>query len=517
MQFRPSRAAEPQPDNLVPAQGRIPGGEPVAVIDIGSNSVRLVVYERLARSPTPLFNEKMLAGLGAGVAETGRLAADAVGKTYAAIRRFAALTRQMQVIDLHVLATAATREATNGSAFIAEIEAICGVPVTVLSGADEARLAALGIVAGFANPDGVAGDLGGGSLELIEVRGKEVGAGDSLLLGGLRLQTASRGSLKTARELARAALESSPVTSRLSGRIFYAIGGTWRSLARLYMHDRGYPLHVMHDYRINADELADFLKLLSRGPLETVPGIHVVSKQRQGLLPFGAVVLSEILRAGKPNCVKISALGLREGLLYSKLSPQEQALDPLLSAARELSLLRSRSPEHGEELIAWSKQALVALGYKETAEEERLRAAACLLSDIGWRAHPDYRGMQSLNILSNAAFVGIDHAGRMYLSLAVYYRHSGLADDELGAGIRELAPVRYREGARALAACFRVAYLVSGAVEGVLPRTAVRRSGDALELVLPPELSDLAGPRLDSRMKQLAALRGLSPAIVAAV
>ena len=514
MQFRPSLAAEPRTDDGIPAQGRIPGAGPVAVIDIGSNSVRLVVYERLARSPTPLFNEKMLAGLGAGVAETGRLAGDAVQKTYAALRRYAALTRQMQVTDLHVLATAATREAANGAEFIAGIEAICGTPVTVLSGADEARMAALGVVAGFANPDGVAGDLGGGSLELIEVRGTEIGVGDSLLLGGLRLQTTSRGSLKVAREMARAALETSPVTGCLANRVFYAIGGTWRSLARLYMHDRGYPLHVMHDYRISAAELADFLKLFARGPLETVPGINVVSKQRQSLLPFGAVVLSEILRAGKPSCVKVSSLGLREGLLFSKLSPAEQAEDPLLSAARELSLLRSRSPGHGEELIAWSSAALSALGFKESPDEARLRAAACILSDIGWRAHPDYRGMQSLNILSNAAFVGIDHPGRMYLSLAVYYRHSGLTDDELGAGIRELAPVRYREAARALAACFRVAYVLSGAVEGVLPRTGVRRTGDRLELTLPRPLADLAGPRLESRMKQLAALRGLAPAIV---
>jgi exopolyphosphatase/guanosine-5'-triphosphate,3'-diphosphate pyrophosphatase len=488
----------------------------VAVIDIGSNSVRLVVYERLARSPTPLFNEKMLAGLGTGVAETGRLTEAAVAKTNGALRRFTALTRQMRVTDLHVLATAATREAENGADFIAGIEAICGAPVTVLSGAEEARMAALGIVAGFQDADGVAGDLGGGSLELIEVKGKEIGAGDSLLLGGLRLQTTSKGSLKAARELARAALDGSKVVKRLQGRTFYAIGGTWRSLARLHMHDRGYPLHVMHEYRIATEELEDFLKLLSRGPLDAVPGINVVSKQRQALLPFGAVVLGEVLRAGKPKCVKISALGLREGLLYSQLSDDQQAQDPLLCAASELSLLRSRSPAHGEELIPWSEQAMVALGIEESQEEMRLRAAACMLADIGWRAHPDYRGEQSLNILSHAAFVGIDHPGRTYLSLAVYYRHAGLSDDELGAGIRELAPLRYRERARALAASLRVAYLVSGAVEGVLPRVLLQRSGNVLALVLPPDLGDLAGPRLESRMKQLAGLGGMTPALVVA-
>lgn len=508
MLFRHSTA------EALPAQGRIAGEAPVAVIDIGSNSVRLVVYERLARSPTPLFNEKMLAGLGAGVADSGRLAPDAVSKTLGALRRFTALTRQMGVGELNVLATAATREAENGTGFIAEIEVICGVPVTVLSGVDEARMAALGVVAGFKEPNGVAGDLGGGSLEVIEVKGRQIGIGDSLLLGGLRLQTTSKGSLKAARDVARKALEASSVMRTLDGRVFYAIGGTWRSLARLHMHDRGYPLHVMHEYRIAADELEEFLKLLTRAPLETFPGIGIVSKQRQALLPFGAVVLAEILRAGKPKCVNISALGLREGLLYSKLTPSEQQEDPLLSAARELSLLRSRSPVHAEELIPWSEQALAALGLEETAEEKRLRAAACLLSDIGWRAHPDYRGEQSLNIIAHAAFVGLDHPGRIYLALAVYYRHAGLSDAELGAGVRELAPIRYREGARALAATFRVGYLVSGAAEGVLPRTRLRRAGDTLQLVLPPNLKDLAAPRLENRMKQLANLAGLSSAIV---
>ena len=510
MQFRHSIAAEPHT-----AQGRIAGHGPVAVIDIGSNSVRLVVYERLARSPTPLFNEKILAGLGAGVAESGSLTAEAGDRTKGALRRFAALARQMAVVDLDVVATAAIREAKNGAQFIGEVEAICGVPVKVLSGEEEARMAALGIVASFERPDGVAGDLGGGSLELTDVRVREIGTGDSLPLGGLRLQAASGGSLKDARDLARTAIEKSKVIRKLEGRVFYAIGGTWRSLARLHMHDSGYPLHVMHGYRMDPDELDDFLKVLIRGPLDQVPGISVVSKQRQALLPYGAVVLSEVLRAGKPDSVAISALGLREGLLFAKLSAKEQKADPLLSAASELNILRSRSPAHGEELVMWTAEGMAALGLEETSEEKRLRAAACLLADIGWRAHPDYRGEQSLNIITNAAFVGIDHPGRAYLALAIYYRHAGLTEEELGAGLRELAPLRYRESARALAAAFRVAYLVSGSVEGVLPKTKIRRAtAGTVELVLPAKLADLRGARLESRMRQFAGLAGLPSAVV---
>ena len=345
------------------------------------------------------------------VAETGKLASGPMEKAKAALRRYTALARQMHVEELDIIATAAAREAENGAEFIADVEKICGGKVKLLSGAEEARISALGIVAGFQNADGVGGDLGGGSLELMEVAGRDIGAGESLLLGSLNLQTASKHSPKAARDIARKALEESKVIGKLAKRTFYAIGGTWRSVARLHMHDRGYPLHVMHEYRIDPDELDEFLKLIARGPLESFPGINVVSKQRQALLPYGAIVLGEVLRAGKPKMVTISALGLREGLLYSKLSAKEQREDPLISAARELSVLRSRSPEHGEELIGWTEGALAAVGVEETAEDKRLRAAACLLADIGWRAHPDYRGEQSLNIISNASFVGVDHPG----------------------------------------------------------------------------------------------------------
>lgn len=506
----PLRAVEPPP-----AQGRIAGG-PVGVIDIGSNSVRLVVYERLARSPTPLFNEKVLAGLGSEVADTGLLAPDAVERTTRALRRFTALAHQMGVGTLHVIATSAPREARNGPEFIAQVEAICGVPVSLLSGDDEGRIAAFGIVAGFEQPDGVAGDLGGGSLEMTDVAAGQVGPTDSLPLGTLKLQAAAKGSPKAARDLVRKALDRSAVIKRLNARCLYAIGGTWRSLARLHMHDSGYPLHVMHQYRMDPDELTDFLKVLMRGSLDLVPGIDVVSKQRQALLPYGAVVLAELIRAGKPNSVSISALGLREGLLYSKLSEAERQEDALLSAAWELCILRSRSPAHARELIPWTEAAMATLGLDETEEEKRLRSAACLLSDIGWRAHPDYRGEQSLNIISNAAFVGIDHPGRAYLALSVYYRHSGLSDEELGPGVREIAPLRYREGARALAAAFRVAYLVSGAVAGVLPKTRLRRDGDTIALILPAELADLRGARLENRLRHFAALGGMSYEVVVA-
>ncbi|MDH3194902.1 MAG: Ppx/GppA family phosphatase [Hyphomicrobiales bacterium] len=495
------------------APGRIAGAGAVAVIDIGSNSVRLVAYERHARSPTPLFNEKVLAGLGAGVATTGVLSSGSVEKALAALRRFTALAAQMRVINLHVLATAAIREAENGAAFIDEAEEICGVPITILSGEEEARISACGVISAFDHADGVAGDLGGGSLELAEVGGRKTGRGETLALGGLRLQAACGGSLKAAAKIVRDALAESRAIKKLRKRTFYAVGGTWRSLARLHMRQNDYPLHVIHDYRFPVGDLKPFLASLTSGDLDAVRGIESVSKQRLALLPYGAIVLTEIIRAGRPDAVAVSALGLREGFLYSRLGKKERRTDPLLSAARELAILRSRSPAHAQELIGWTGAAMAALGIEERTEEKRLRAAACLLADIGWRAHPDYRGEQSLNIIAHAGFVGIGHPGRAYLALAAYYRHSGLSDDELGAGLRDIAPPRYLQRARALAAIFRVAYLVSASMPGIIPRTRIIRDAKTLVLELPEDLAMLAGGRLATRLKQLANLADLESEI----
>src|SRR5262249_58150386 len=102
-----------------------------------------------------------------------------------------------------------------------------------------------------------------------------------------------------------------------------------------------------------------------------------------------------------------SVLGVREGLLYSLLNARERARDPLISAAADLNVLRSRSPGHGEELIAWTDRFMASSGLEETADERRLRHAACLLGDIGWRAHPDYLREPSLKYPPHFSFLAL--------------------------------------------------------------------------------------------------------------
>jgi exopolyphosphatase/guanosine-5'-triphosphate,3'-diphosphate pyrophosphatase len=512
----PSRIAVPAATQIV-AQGRIDSGPPVAVMDIGSNSVRLVVYEGLARTQTPTFNEKIMAGLGREVLTTGLLAADAVEKALAALTRFRALCDAMGVGRRWAIATAACRDADNGADFIARAEAVSGVPITVLSGRREAELSALGIVSGFHKPDGIVGDLGGGSLELTDVHGHRLKSGLTVPLGGLALKDLSDNSLARAEKIVRQMLRREAMLKGGRGRDFYAVGGTWRAVARLHMSQTGYPLHVMHGYTLDAGEALEFAQLVQRGDPETLSKIETVNTARRPLLAYAALVLEHIVRIGKPKRVVVSALGVREGLLFSMLGHEEQKRDPLLAAAQELNVLRSRSPRHGEELIDWTDRFMSSSGIDEAAGEKRLRHAACLLADIGWRAHPDYRGEQSLNIISHAAFVGVDHPGRAFLALTVFFRHAGLtavADDELSPHVRELATSRILDHARILGAVMRIAYLVSGAMHGVLPNTPLVVERSKLKLKLCGPYASLAGDRVFGRVKQLARLIGREPVVV---
>jgi len=270
---------------------------------------------------------------------------------------------------------------------------------------------------------------------------------------------------------------------------------------------------VMHGYVIPAREAMEFSRLVHRVNPEMLSRIEMVNEARRPLLAYAALVLEHVVRIARPKEVVISALGVREGLLYSQLPARERAKDGLITAARELNVLRSRSPRHCEELIVWTDRFMASSGIDETAAERRLRHAACLLADIGWRAHPDYRGEQSLNIIAHAAFVGIDHPGRAYLALAVFYRHMGLVDDELSPRLRELASARMLDRARVLGAAMRVAYIVSAAMPGVLPNTPMQVMRGKLTLKLAGKYAALAGERVQNRLRQLARLIGRDPMV----
>jgi exopolyphosphatase/guanosine-5'-triphosphate,3'-diphosphate pyrophosphatase len=377
-------------------------------------------------------------------------------------------------------------------------------------------LSALGVVSGVHRPDGIVGDLGGGSLELIDVRRNRLHSGVTLPLGSLALQDSSHKSLKRAERIVRNDISAVTQLKAGRGRSFFAVGGTWRSLARIHIIQSGYPLRVMHGYSIPAADALDFVQRLRRlASANLLADIEVVADARRPLLTYAALVLEYIIRVAQPKTIVFSTFGVREGLLYEMLPQAERGKDGLICAAQSLNELLSRSTRHAEELIGWTDRLVRIVRLRESDEDRRLRHAACLLSDIGWRVHPDHRGEQTLHLILNGNFGAVSHQGRAFVALAVFYRYAGLSqENEPPAFILELMPPSMVERARVLGAALRVAHLISAARPGVLPATHFRSLGRKLTLVFEHRMVDLVADRVGSRFKQFARLVGRSGSIV---
>ena len=490
--------------------------EPIGVIDIGSNSVRLVVYEGAVRAPTPVFNEKVLCGLGRSVATTGSLATGSVERALTALARFKGIARILSVKNVKVIATAAVRDAQNGREFIERGERVLGIAIEVLSGEKEARLAAQGIMMGFIDADGVAGDLGGGSLELIDLAQDQLRDGATLPLGGLRLIDTTGNTIERATDVIDGALVSLPWLANGGGRTFYAVGGTWRSLAKMHMDQIRYPLRVMQGYRLTAREALELCEQFRRvkKPLD-LPGISGVARARREVLPFGALVLERLIRHMQPRQIVFSVFGIREGLIYGLLPPHEQRRDPLITFCEDYAALRSRSVEHAWELCGWTDQLFADPALEETADERRLRHAACLLSDVGWRAHPDYRGEQSVNTIAHAGLSGVDHQGRIFLALSVFHRHETSEDNgaQLSDRLRSLVSKRVQRRAKIVGSAIRAAHMLSIGMAGIVDQTPLSYEDGRLTLTIPRAYAALDGERLRRRFEALASLIDKKPGI----
>ncbi len=494
-------------------QGRLQGVKPVAVIDIGSNSIRLVVYEGLARSPTPLFQEKAMCGLGRYLNSTRRLNEAKIPEALSSLARFKKLADICGVRerDIHPFATAAVRWAEDGPEFLARAEAACGIPIKVIGNTEEAELAATGVLAGFMTPNGVAGDLGGGSLELVRLRGKLFEHTISLPLGSLSLLEKTQGEKTEAIPLIEAALAPLEWLSEGRGEAFYAVGGTWRALAKLHMRQTSYPLTAVHGYRLDARKALQITARYANSSPSSLGRLDGISAGREETLPFGALLLNMIIRKMQPDEVVFSAFGVREGTLYRLLSEAQRAEDPLLSASEEVAQLRARSGPHAKELIDWTDALFVDPGPRETPDERRLRHAACLLSDISWRAHPDYRGEQSAVLIAQSGLVGVDHPGRAFLALCVYHRYERKLVGELLPKLASMMPRQMQKRALIIGLAVRLAHTLSAGMKGVLPQTSLSYENGKLVLHLPQTLEALNGETVKRRLRSLARETGLQP------
>ena len=475
------------------------------VIDIGSNSVRLVVYDALQRSACYFYNEKVLCGLGSDLASTRRLSPEGADNALKTLGRFAALAERMQVARMHAVATAAVRDAEDGPAFRDRVEAETGIRMTIASGDDEARLTGQGVLYGWPEICGVAADLGGASLELVRLGEGEVsGERISMPIGPLRLM--KRGlSAKQMRKEVDALLEPHAERFQAEDQMLILIGGSWRVFARIHMDRIDYPLHVLENYTIDAAETLETARWLSEQAPDTVRSLSGSSATRAAVTPIGALILERLIHALQPGSVGISAFGLREGVLFENLPESEQRKDPFIESCRVLEAERARFPGFGEELWTW----LSPLFWDGNLYHDRWRRAACLLNDVTWRSHPDYRAQACFETTTRATLIGLSHEGRAYIGSALLNRYKGGKEAVAAEPATRILPPDLTNEARALGKAIRLGAMLSGSAPGTLRETRIQKDGDAIVLTLGPSARRLAGDVVDKRLKKLGDTLGM--------
>jgi exopolyphosphatase/guanosine-5'-triphosphate,3'-diphosphate pyrophosphatase len=479
--------------------------ERVAVIDIGSNSIRLVVFDGLTRAPIPLFNEKMFAALGKTVGETGRLNPEGVAQAFETLTRYRRLLEAMKVASCHVVATAAVRDASDGGEFLTRVKERAGLAITIISGEEEGRLSAEGVLSGIPDADGAMGDMGGGSMELVRLVGGVVGPRTTMPFGPFRLMTMSGGrSAQLAAVDAR--LAELPWLADVAGATFYAVGGIWRAFAKVHIEQVGHPLHIIHHYAIDAAEAIDFAQLLSRQSRQSLEGSGI-SRRRVEALPYAAMVIERLLKRARPARLVFSAFGLREGILYDMLPLAVRAEDPLLAACEAVSDRIGRFAD-ARPLVDWVEPLC-----PKAEKLRRLYVAACLLSDIGWLEHPDYRSDQAYLRTLRMPFGGIDHAGRAFLAVALYLRYGGRPDDPATRAARTLLDEQMLQDATVLGYALRLGQTLCGGALSLLDRTRLVRQGDRLVLEIAPDAADLKVELVERRLDALAKSLGAAPEI----
>ncbi|MBL6651609.1 MAG: Ppx/GppA family phosphatase, partial [Reyranella sp.] len=459
------------------------------------------------RAPLPVFNEKVLCGLARGLDATGRLSPEGVEMALANIDRFTTLAHNMKVTSLDLLATAAVRDAADGADFMRELASRPGIKPHIVSGQDEARYSGYGVICGMPDASGVMGDLGGGSLELVAVGKGRLGASSTLPVGPLRLMSSGKGDPK---KIVVEAIENVRWLREETGRTFYAVGGAWRSFARLHMEQAGYPLHIIHHYDISAEEaraVARLIAVQSAKSLEKMPG---VSRRRTDTLPLACLALDRLLAALKPRNVVFSAFGLREGFYYSRLSEAERARHPLIAFAEEQGADWRRFDLAPAEIFDWLSPVFGG----ESESERILRTAACHLSDISWNDHPDYRAEQAYIRVLHLPAPGMSHRERAMLAMAMAYRYKSDPKAAMLDTALHLTDGKSRTFARRLGATLRLAYNLSGGAPGLLPKIQLRRTEGQLRLLVPSDAKGSLGDVTARRLESAAEAFDLEPVIV---
>lgn len=482
----------------------------IGVVDIGSNTVRLVVYDVPDRMPVPMFNEKAECRLVEGLSETGKLSEKGTAKAMASLGRFIQLAEAMRVDALDLIATAAVREASDGPDFVRMIErTFKNITVTVLSGAEEAELSSLGLLVGVPRATGVLGDLGGGSLDLVTLKnGKGLHYG-TLPLGHVRLRELAGAKIHKANTIINEHLDKSEWLQDAKGQNLYLAGGIMRALSRVFIGQMDYPLHIVDQFSLRSEEAERMATLLAGLSASTLKKIPPISPSRVKSMPFAAATLAQMILRLKPSRVVFSGYGMREGQMLKRLPPDMRAQDPLIAGAMTFAERTGRFSLDGAEVAAWVSPLFPDM---DDADERRI-LATCLLSDIGWNEHPDYRAEHAFYRCLRLPFAGLTHADRVFIAISVYVRYNGDFDASLVNSVQSLLEGDQLKKVDGIGRAIRLAHTLSGSAPGLLSRTRLERKAKTVVLHLPGDTVVFQSDTVERRFRGLAKTLGLRGSI----
>lgn len=471
-----------------------------AIIDIGSNSVRLVVYGGSLRAPTILLNEKVTPRLGSEIATTGRLPQDGIDIALRGLKRFVLLMEDLDVEDVDAVATAATREAQNGKEFIAQIQQL-GLSPRVISGEEEARISANGVIGAFPGAEGVVADLGGGSLELVRIGDGSIDHATSLALGTLRLPQYRAEKPAVMRKALEKKLKKSGWNEKQEAPL-YLVGGTWRAMAVFAMQARKYPLTDPHGFELDAGAATKLARKLARLDPARLEAIDRITGLRAASMPDAAVLLQAMLRNLAPSGVVFSSWGLREGQLYDRLPDHEKAQDPLLAGVAIFSTQRGAPPMLAARIAGWTVDAVPA----SARGNERLRLAATMLALASMQIEPNLRVHHAIDWALHKRWIGLDAKGRAMMAAAISANANQCA---LPKVLKELADERSLEEAICWGLATRIARRIGARSRRSLHVSRIGIEDGALVLGLQASHADLFGYANEKDMKLLADRLGM--------
>ncbi len=473
-----------------------------AVIDIGSNTVRMVVYTGSPRAPTVWLNEKVTARLGRELASTGKLPNKAMDLALTGLARFAMILDDLEVADVQCVATAAVRDAANGSDFLARVTAL-GLQPRLLSGAEEAHFAAMGVIGAFPKGDGLVADLGGGSLELVAIGQGIVHGGASLPLGTLRLPPLRVKGEGEFRDAVTRELQATGLVGQ-TGRPLFLVGGTWRALATYAMHRDKYPLSDPHAFRLDNEEALKLARKLAALPAEEPQSLDGVPSSRAAGLPAAAAMLQIMIETLGTDGIIISAWGLREGLLFERLEPAAREADPLLAAITHFTTPRGGSLSGATMMAGWTSSIVSSLGNGS----ERLRLAAAMLTKAQTRLEPNMRLKHSIDWALDKRWIGIDHRGRALIAAAL---RGACARPEPTADLLRLASAEELREAAAWGLAFRLCRRIGAGSRASMLTSRLLREDGKLILWLDESRQQLASDSVIADLGKLAAWLGCAP------